>query len=355
MEYRRLGRTGVRVSSLCLGAMGFGGWANDDRADAESIIHRAIDAGVNFIDTADAYSFGESEEIVGRALGGGLRDDVVLATKGYFPTEGGLNHGGLSRRWLTRAVENSLRRLDTDHIDLYQVHRLDPTVDLEETLAVLTDLQRAGKIRYFGSSSFPAHKIVEAQWVAERRGLARYVTEQPRYSILARGIEADVLPVAQQFDLGVLTWSPLANGWLTGAFRRGVEFPQTNRAGRLPEAFDMSRAENQLKLDRVEALVELADQAGLTLIQLALAFVVGHLGVTSAIIGPRTHDHLDSQLAAAGVILSDDVLDRIDAIVPPGTVGPVDGGFAPEQLVSPVLRRRPPAGEANPVTWTYNR
>src|SRR5689334_16598672 len=219
MEFRPLGRTGVQVSPLCLGTMLFGAWGNPDHDDSIRIIHRALDAGINFVDTADVYAAGESEEIVGRALEG-RRDDIVLATKFHGSMGDDPNRKGSSRRWIVREVEDSLRRLRTDWIDLYQVHRPEPDTDVDETLGALTDLVRAGKIRYFGSSTFPAHAIVEAQWVAERRGRERFVTKQPPYSILVRGIEGDVLPVCQQYGIGVLTWSPLAGGWLSGKYRK---------------------------------------------------------------------------------------------------------------------------------------
>lgn len=320
MEYRPLGRTGVHVSQLCLGAMMFGAFGNADHDDSIRIIHTALDAGVNFIDTADFYSAGESEEIVGKALAGGRRDDVVLATKVGLPFGENVNHRGTSRRWVTESVERSLRRLGTDWIDLYQVHRLDPTTDLDETLGVLSDLVHAGKIRAFGASTVPASQIVEAQWVAERRGRERFRTEQPPYSLLNRGIEHDVLPTALRHGMGVLTWSPLAGGWLSGRYRKGVEIegPTAAARQRFAALYDTTAAANAAKLDAADALGALADEAGITLIQLAIAFVVRHPAVTSAIIGPRTLAHLESYLAADGVELSDDLLDRIDAIVPPG-------------------------------------
>ncbi len=341
MEYRRLGRTGVKVSSLCLGTMMFGAWGNKDHDDSVRIIHRALDAGINFVDTADIYSDGESEQIVGKALAGGRRDDIVLATKAHNQMGDDVNRRGNSRRWLTVAVEDSLRRLNTDYIDLYQMHRPDPGTDLEETLGALTDLQRAGKIRYFGSSTFPAHQVVESHWVAERRGLGRFVTEQPPYSILARGIEADLLPVTQQFDMGVLSWSPLAGGWLSGRYRKGEQLPTSTRAERIPGRWDLSIPANQRKLELVFELETVAQDAGLTLIELAIGFVLAHPGVTSAIIGPRTAEHLDSQLTAGDVALSAEVLDRIDELVEPGTtLAAADQGWQPPSLTDPSLRRR---------------
>ena len=341
MRYRTLGTTGMQVSTLCLGAMMFGSWGNPDHDESIAVIHRALDAGINFVDTADVYSAGESEEIVGKALAGGRRDDVVLATKAHGAMGRDRNMRGNSRRWLVREVENSLRRLQTDRIDLYQIHRPDPSTDHEETLAALTDLQRAGKILAFGSSTYPAHMVVEAQWVARTRGLGRFVTEQPPYSMLVRGIERDLLPVAEQYGMGVLPWSPLAGGWLSGRFRLGQEPPQTHRAGRMPARYDLSTDENKLKLERADALAGVAEGAGTTLVDLAVAFVLNHPAVTSAIIGPRTMEQLDSQLGAADLDLSADVLDAIDAIVPPGSnSSPNDGGWDPPALTDASLRRR---------------
>jgi aryl-alcohol dehydrogenase-like predicted oxidoreductase len=329
MEYRAFGRTGIKVSPLCLGAMMFGAWGNRDHDESIRIVHRALDAGINVIDTADVYSAGESEEIVGKALAG-RRDDVVLATKAFSPMGEDVNARGASRRWLTREVDNSLRRLRTDWIDLYQVHRYDPDTDLDETLGALSDLVRAGKIRYVGSSTYPAHTIVEAQWVAQRRGRERFVCEQPPYSLLVRGIEADVLPVCQQFGVAVIPWSPLAGGWLTGRYRKGQEPPPSTRADRIPDRFDLSLPANQAKLDAVERLAQLAEEAGLSLVHLAIAFVLEHPAVTAAIIGPRTMDQLESQLGAADVVLDEKLLDRIDEIVPPGRTArrrPLRAGF----------------------------
>jgi aryl-alcohol dehydrogenase-like predicted oxidoreductase len=351
VEYRSLGRTGIQVSPLCLGAMMFGGWGEPDHDTSITTIHAALDAGINFIDTADVYSQGESEIIVGKALAGGRRDDVVLATKVHMQmgvppesppgTKGDPNMRGNSRRWITREVENSLRRLGTDWIDLYQIHRPDPHTDIEETLGALTDLQRQGKIRAFGSSTFPAYQMVRAQWVSEQRGLGRFVTEQPPYSLLVRGIEADVLPVAQEYGMGVLPWSPLAGGWLTGGYRKDKELPESRRRSRLPARYDMSTPDNQRKLDAADALGQLADDAGLSLIHLALAFVMQHPAVTAPIIGPRTLEHLKSQIGAAEVTLSADILDKIDEIVPPGaTVSRADQGYQPPSLTEPFLRRR---------------
>jgi aryl-alcohol dehydrogenase-like predicted oxidoreductase len=340
MNYRNLGRTGMQVSPLCLGAMMFGEWGNPDHEDSVRIIHRALDAGINFIDTADVYSRGESEEIVAKALSGGKRDNVILATKVHGTMGDDVNEYGNSRRWIMREVENSLRRLGTDWIDLYQIHRAEPDTDIDETLGALTDLVRAGKVRAIGSSTFPAAAIVEAQWVAERRGRERFVCEQPPYSLLVRGVEADVLPVCKRYGMGVIPWSPLAGGWLSGRWRKGQEAPTSSRQQRLPQRFDLSIPGNQRKLDAADALAQLADEAGMTLIEMALAFVINHPAVTAAIIGPRTMEQLESQLPAADVTLSADVLDRIDGIVPPGTnLNPADAGWQNPALATAARRR----------------
>jgi aryl-alcohol dehydrogenase-like predicted oxidoreductase len=343
VEHRPLGRTGVKVSPLCLGAMMFGAWGNTDHEDSISIIHRALDAGINFIDTADVYSRGESEEIVGKALTGGRRDSVVLATKVHGKMDDhDPNQFGNSRSWIVREVENSLRRLKTDWIDLYQIHRPEPDTDIDETLGALTDLVRAGKVRFIGSSTFPAYQIVEAQRAAERRGRERFVCEQPPYSMLIRRIEADVLPVCESYGMGVIPWSPLAGGWLSGRYRKGGESPgQSRRSQMLPSRYDMSIPGNQAKLEAADALGALADESGISLIEMALAFVVRHPAVTSAIIGPRTMEQLESQLPALERSLSADVLDRIDEIVPPGVnVNPADTGWDPPWLLDSSQRRR---------------
>lgn len=344
IEHRKLGSTGVSVSPLCLGAMMFGAWGNTDHDESVRIIHAALDAGINFIDTADVYSRGESEEIVGKALAGGRRDSVVLATKvhGKMHDEDP-NQFGNSRRWIVKEVENSLRRLKTDWIDLYQIHRPELDTDIDETLGALTDLVRAGKVRYIGSSTFPAHQIVEAQWAAERRGRERFVTEQPPYSMLIRGIEADVLPVCGQYGMGVIPWSPLAGGWLSGKYRRsGEDTPgSSRRAQMIPSRYDMSIPGNQAKLEATYALGDLAEEAAMPLIEMALAFVTTHPAVTAAIIGPRTMEQLESQLPALERTLSSDVLDRIDEIVPPGiNVNPADTGWDRPWLTDSSQRRR---------------
>jgi aryl-alcohol dehydrogenase-like predicted oxidoreductase len=320
--------------------MMFGSWGETDHDESIRIIHRALDAGINFIDTADVYSRGESEEIVGKALAGGRRDDVVLATKVHGTMGDDPNEFGNSRRWIVREVENSLRRLHTDWIDLYQIHRPELDTDIDETLGALTDLVRAGKVRYIGSSTFPASAIVEAQWVAEKRGRERFVCEQPPYSLLARGIEADVLPTCRRYGMGVIPWSPLAGGWLSGRWRKGADDLTSRRSAMVPARYDLSVPENQRKLDAADALGTLADEAGITLIEMALAFVIRHPAVTAAIIGPRTMEHLESQLPAVDVQLSDELLDRIDAIVAPGvTINPTDQGWQNPEL-APAARRR---------------
>ncbi len=321
--------------------MMFGGWGNPDHDDSIAIIHAALDAGINFIDTADVYSAGESETIVGKALKG-RRDQVVLATKFHGTMGEDPNMAGNSRRWIMRACEDSLRRLGTDYLDLYQVHRPEPDTDIDETLGALTDLVHQGKIRYLGSSTFPASAIVEAQWVAERRQRERFLCEQPPYSMLVRGVEAEILPTCQKYGMGVIPWSPLAGGWLSGNWRLGAENLGSRRASRIPDRYDMSKPENQKKLEAADALAVLAEKSGLSLIHLAIAFVIRHPAVTSAIIGPRTREHLDSQLGAADVRLTDDILDAIDEIVPPGTnYSWADAGYVPPSIASAWRRRRP--------------
>jgi aryl-alcohol dehydrogenase-like predicted oxidoreductase len=347
MEYRTLGTTGVRVSTHCLGAMMFGAWGNTDVDECVRIVHEALDAGINFVDTADVYSSGESEEIVGRALKG-RRDGIVLASKVHGDMGPGPNEHGNSRLWITTEIENSLRRLGTDHIDLYQIHRPEGGTDIDETLGALTDLQRQGKIRYFGSSTFPGELVVEAQWTAERRGLARFRTEQPPYSIFVRHIEDDLLPVTQRYGMGVLVWSPLCRGWLTGRYRReGFDESPEARATRTKERaepiakqFDLSRPENQRKLDLVEGLAKVAADAGVSMTHMAIAFTLAHPAVTSAIIGPRMPEQLRDLLAGADVRLDDGALDAIDELVPPGTdVDRNDRGFEGWWLEASARRR----------------
>jgi aryl-alcohol dehydrogenase-like predicted oxidoreductase len=335
MNYRNLGRTGIKVSPYCLGAMMFGGIANSDHDECIRIIHKALDFGINFVDTADRYSNGESEEIIGKALKG-RRQNVVLATKVNGAMGEDPNQQGNSRRWITQAVEASLRRLQTDHIDLYQIHRPSPDTDIEETLSVLTDLIREGKVRTIGSSTFPVSEIVEAQWVAERRGQARFRTEQPPYSILNRSVEQEVLPVCQKYGMGALVWSPLAKGMLTGRYRKGQSLPESLRV----KAF-LKQMSDERNLDAVERLIPIAEQAGLSLTHMAIAFVMAHLGVTSAILGPRTMQQLDDLLTGAGTSLNDEILDKIDEVVPPGTdAGPMGALYIPQALTQASLRRR---------------
>jgi aryl-alcohol dehydrogenase-like predicted oxidoreductase len=339
MQYRTLGRTGIQVSPYALGTLMFATAMGNAPEDSARIIGRALDAGINLVDTADAY--GDSEEIVGKALKG-RRDEVVLATKFGRPVPGDPagqdpNRRGASRRWIVTAVENSLRRLQTDHIDLYQLHRPDPGTDIEETLSALTDLIRSGKVRAVGASQSPASDIVEAQWVAERRGLERLRTEQPSYSLLNRGIEREILPTTQRHGMGVLVWGPLGQGLLTGRVRRN-QHNDLRRAGMIHHLTDERR------LAVVERLLPLAEQAGLPMTHLAMAFTIAHPGVTSALLGPRTMDHLEDLLAGLDVTLTDDILDRIDEIVPPGTdVGTLDQAYQPPALQDSNLRRRPPA------------
>jgi aryl-alcohol dehydrogenase-like predicted oxidoreductase len=344
MQYRTLGRTGIKVSPYALGTLMFATQVgNPDPEDSIRIIHKALDAGINLVDTADAY--GDSEEIVGRALKG-RRDNVVLTTKFSLPVGTDRtkvsrpvgtdpNQQGASRRWIMTAVENSLRRLQTDHIDVYQLQRPDPSTDIEETLSALTDLVRTGKIRAFGTSMMPASNLVEAHWVAERRGLERFRTEQPLYSILNRSIEREVLPVAQQYGMGVLSWGPLGQGMLTGRVRRGQESD-------VIRAKFLTAFSDERRLDAVEQLIPLAEEAGLSMPHLAMAFAISHPGITSALLGARTMEQLDDLLAGVDVVLSDDVLDRIDEIVPPGTdIGILDQAYTPPAIRKTELRRRP--------------
>ena len=340
MHYRQLGRTGMMVSPFCLGAMMFGKIGNPDNDECIRMIHKALDAGINFVDTADMYGRGESEEIVGKALQG-RRDSVILATKFRYAMGDDPNAAGSSRRWIIKAVDASLKRLGTDYIDLYQLHRPTPDTDIEETLSALTDLIRAGKVRAIGGSTTPAADIVEAQWVAERRGLARFRAEQPPYSILNRGIEREVLPTCQKYGMGVMAWSPLAKGMLTGRYRLGQQTPDTLRARFFPKAMT-----NEASLAAVEQLLPLADSAGLSLTHMALAFVIAHPAMTSAIIGARTMEQLDDLLAAANVSLGDDILDRIDEIVPPGVdIAPLEGAAYVPPAISDLSQRRRPADQ----------
>ncbi|MBP2706132.1 aldo/keto reductase [Microbispora sp. RL4-1S] len=337
MRRRILGTTGISVSELALGAMMFGSMGNTDHEDSVRVIHRALDAGINLIDTADVYSRGEGEEIVGKAIKG-RRDDIVLASKFGLPMSDDPNCRGGSRRWITRAVEDSLRRLDTDYIDLYQMHRPDHETDVAETLAALTDLVRAGKIRAFGSSMFAAELITEAQWTAERHTTYRFQTEQRMYSIFTRQAEAAVFPTAQRHGMGVLTFSPLNGGWLSGR----ADVSSGHRASVQPSMYDPTTPTGGTKAAAVARLTELVGEMGITLPQLAIAFARSHPAVTAVLIGPRTAEQLDGLLSGADVDLTDDVLDRIDAIVPPGTdLNPGDNyGATPPALLDARLRRR---------------
>ena len=340
MQMRALAGTGVRVSPLCLGAMMFGAWGETDHDVAIEIIHRALDAGINFIDTADVYSRGESEEIVGKALAGGRRENVVLATKFHGTMGEDPNEAGNSRRWIMREVEASLRRLKTDWIDLYQVHRWDPWTDHEETLSALSDLVAQGKVRYIGSSTYPAAQIVKAQWVSREHGLRRYVCEQPPYSLLVRGVEADVLPTCRELGMATIAWSPLAGGWLSGRWRKGADDLTSRRSAMIPQRYDLSLPANQEKLEAADALAALAEEAGMTLIEMALAFVINHPAVTAAIIGPRTMEQLSSQLGANDVKLDAATLEEIDEIVAPGrTINPTDAGWTNPALDATARRR----------------
>jgi aryl-alcohol dehydrogenase-like predicted oxidoreductase len=325
--------------------MMFGSWANADQDEGVRVIHRALEAGINFVDTADVYSRGDSEEIVGKALKG-RRDSVVLATKvhgqmGDDPHDP--NQQGNSRRWIIHEVEQSLKRLGTDYIDLYQIHRPDPRTDISETLSALSDLVHAGKVRAIGSSTFPAEQIVEAQWAAERGGFARFRCEQPPYSLFTRGIEASVLPTCERYGMGVIVWSPLGGGWLTGRYRKGTEIDMTRgRASRLPARFDPSLPANQRKLDLVDELEAVAAGVGISLMHLAIAFVIAHPAVTSAIIGPRTMEQLEGLLGGVEVTLDDATLDRLDEIVKPGrNTNAADAGWESPDLAQAWRRRRP--------------
>ena len=337
MEYERLGHTGLKVSRLCLGGMMFGRWGNPDHDDCARIVHRALDDGINFVDTANRYSMGESEEIVGKALVG-RRSEAVVATKVFMPGPGGLLDRGNSRRHIMAQVEESLRRLRTDWIDLYQIHRNDPDTPLEETLGALTDCVRQGKVRYLGVSTgtladarslhFGGWKMVESLWLSDRRGLERFVSTQPPYSIFTREMEREVFPVCRAHGFGAIVWSPLEGGWLAGRYRKGKPVPEDSRARNQTEfgmfvarQFDMTTDKAKRRLDVVEALVGLADEAGVPLARYATAWTLVHPAVTSAIVGPRTMAQLDGLLGACDVKIPPAHLDHIDALVPPTTNG----------------------------------
>ncbi len=345
---RGLGRTGMHVSRFCFGAGMFGYFGNSDQAECDRMVDAALAAGINYFDTSDVYSHGESETILGKALGR-RRDDVVLATKFSLPMGGANpNMKGNSRRWIMKAAEDSLRRLGTDYIDLYQVHRPDSATDIDETLGALSDLIRQGKVRYIGSSTFPAEQIVESHWMAEKRGRERFRTEQPPYSIFARRIEADILPTVQRYGMSAVVWSPLSQGWLTGKWRRDSTPNDTHRQNLQPHLYDMRRADNQRKLDLIDQLDTVAKEAGISLMHMALAFVTAHPAVTSAIIGPRTFEQLEGLLAGAGVTLSPETLDAIDRIVPPGVnISHDDDGYVAPEITDTSLRRRPNVVQAH--------
>jgi aryl-alcohol dehydrogenase-like predicted oxidoreductase len=340
IESRRLGRSGVLVSALTLGTMNFGEGANTSTAESIEIIHAALDAGITVVDTSDSYTHGASEVVVGKALKG-RRSDVFLATKFYNQIGENPAHRGSSRRWIVREVEDSLRRLGTDYIDLYQAHRPDPHTDLVETLGTLDDLVHQGKILYYGTSVFSATTLVEAQWQAKDNGLIPPLTEQLPYSLLVRGAERDTFPVARSYGLGVLSYGPLAAGWLSGAYRLRAAQPESHRAGLIPGRFDVTAEANRRKLEAADALAELAEESGLRVIDLALAFALNHPAVSSVIVGPRTRVHLESYLQAATVELDPAILDRVDQIVAPGThfVERDTGTYLP--ALSPEARRRP--------------
>jgi aryl-alcohol dehydrogenase-like predicted oxidoreductase len=336
VRFRLLGDTGVQVSRFGLGTMVLGVWGNRDLAECGRIIHRALDAGINLIDTADVYGAGENEVIVGRAIAG-RRDDVVLATKFHGAMGDDVNRRGNSRRWVMRAIDESLRRLAVDHVDLYQIHRPDPATPIDETVGALDDLVRSGKIRYWGTSTFPAAELVEVRWASARRQVRGPHTEQPPYSILCRHIEGDVLPTCQRHGIGVITWSPLSGGWLTGKYRAAGDAPEGSRAATNPDHFD---GDNAAKAAAVDRLRTVADQTGLALAHLALAWAAEHPVVSSVLLGPRTDEQLIDLLGAMDVELDADTLDAIDEVVAPGTdLNPADAGWTPPGL-APAARRR---------------
>lgn len=319
MDYRRLGRTGLKVSPLCLGAMMFGQRGNANHDECVRIIHRAIDAGINFIDTANVYSRGESEKIVGSALRD-RRDSVVLATKVHGKMGERPNDQGNSRVHILREVENSLRRLQTDYIDLYQIHRPDPETPIDETLRALDDLVASGKVRYIGSSTFAAWEIVEAHWASDKHDLARFDCEQPPYSIFVRGIEREVLPACKKYGIGVIPWSPLNRGWLAGKYRQGQPIDPESRVGRNDAFIDSPDSPTgRKKLELVEQLIPMSQELGASLAQYALAWTLANPVITAPIIGPRTMQQLEDNLPALDVKIPQAHLQRIDDLVPLGT------------------------------------
>ncbi len=336
MEYRAFGSTGLRVSRFGLGTLMLGAWGNGDRAECARIIHQGLDGGINLVDTADVYAAGESEEIVGAALAG-KRDDVVLSTKFHNPMGPGQNQRGNSRRWIYQAVDASLRRLGTDWIDIYHVHRADPSTAIEETVDALTELVRLGKIRYWGTSMFPAGQFVDALWAADRRSASPPRSEQPLYNILARGIENDVLPTCLRHGAGVITWSPLSGGWLTGKYTRDDPAPEGTRAAKSPEYFD---AGNDVKFDKVEHLQAIASDVGIPLTHMALSWCGEHPAVSTTLLGPRTEQQLEDLLGAVDVRLDEATLDRIDNVNRPGVLlNPDDQDWSSPDL-DPTARRR---------------
>ena len=342
MRYRRLGGSGAQVSAWGLGTMMFGSSGGMTGAEADTLLGMALEAGINLVDTADAYAGGESEAILGTIMRG-RRDEIFLASKFHMPTGPGPNDRGNSRLHIMRAVEGSLTRLGTDHLDLYLVHRPDPDCSLDETMGALTDLVRQGKVRYIGTSAFPAEMLMESAWVADKRGREMFVAEQSQYSVFARAVEAAVLPTCQRLGMGVIAWSPLAGGWLTGKYQRGVAAPPGSRAaeGKVTVRFYVDTPANACKYDLVESLSEVADKAGLTLPQLALAWADRHPAITSTLLGPRTPEQFATLLGSLEAPLDDALLDLIDLMITPGTdVNPADLGYLPPWLLDSSRRRR---------------
>ncbi|WP_038343437.1 aldo/keto reductase [Acinetobacter sp. A47] len=341
MKYRYLGRTGLKVSELCLGTLMLGSWGKNNYESSELIIKKALNKGINYFDTADSYSNGESEKILGESLKKlKKRDNVIIATKVNTPMGADPNSRGSSRRWITKAVEDSLKRLQTDWIDIYQLHRPDPFTDIEETLSVLNDLVKQGKIRYFGTSTFPVSSLVEAQHITKDFNVISPSIEQPPYSILAREIENEVLPICSKYKIGVAVWSPLAGGWLSGKIKNAADVI-TDRTKYWGNRYDMSQAKNQKKLEIVLRLNKICEEFNISLNHLAIAFTLNHPAVTSAIIGPRTLDHLDTLVDAVNLNLSVEILDMIDTVVEAGiTVSEDDKGYISPAILNPSLRRR---------------
>ena len=315
MEYRSLGRTGVMVSPLCLGAMNFGGPTTE--ADSFIILNRALEAGVNFIDTANVYTGSASERIVGKFLKeGGKRYRVVLATKVYSRVGDLPNDAGASRYHVIQACEDSLRRLQTDRIDLYQQHRPSLTIPQDETLRAYDDLVRSGKVRYIGSSTFPAWMVMEALAVSDRHGLARFISEQSPYNLLDRRVENELIPLCLKHGLAMLPWSPLAGGILAGRYSASGTFPEGSRATRMGAMFT-ERITGRGKAIAIE-VAKLGRERGLTASQLSLLWLKDQPGVTSPIIGPRTLAHLEEALIILNKQLDDADRPLFDALVHPG-------------------------------------